>query len=216
VPYELRWRSLSLAPTHTFTLAMPQEALADTAQHLADDDPTHLTLVERAGFQDPLLLQLALAMWRTLAEGGPDGKLFAQCAVPLIALHLLRHYTSRGDRTAAPPSTTQTLSARQLQRVIDCIQDQPAQQLTLPVLADQAGYSPAHFARLFTRTTGETPHQCVLRLRLERAQQLLAATELSLAHIAGACGFADQSSFTRAFKHALGVTPRAYRRERAI
>ena len=216
VPYELRWRSLSLAPTHTFTLAIPQEALADTAQQVADDDPTHLTLVERAGFQDPLLLQLALAVQRTLAEGGPDGQLFAQCAVPLIALHLLRHYTSRGDLSAAPPSTAQTLSARQLQRVIDCIQDQPAQQLTLPVLADQAGYSPAHFARLFTRTTGETPHQCVLRLRLERAQQLLAATELSLAHIAGACGFADQSSFTRAFKHALGVTPRAYRRERAI
>src|SRR5258708_6586843 len=45
VPYELRWRSLSSAPTHTFTLAMPQEALADTAQHVAGDDPTHPPLV---------------------------------------------------------------------------------------------------------------------------------------------------------------------------
>jgi len=216
VPYELRWRSLSSAPTHTFTLALPQEALVDAAELVTDDDPTHLTLIERAGFQDPLLLQLALAVRRRLEEGGPDGQLFAQCAVQLISLHLLRHYTSRGDLTAGPPSPTQTLSARQLQRVIDYIQDQPGQDLTLGVLADQTGFSPAHFARLFARTTGETPHQCVLRLRLERAQQLLGATDLSLAHIAGACGFADQSSFTRAFKHALGVTPRAYRRERAI
>ncbi len=215
VPVEMRWRSLSSAPTHTFTLAMPQEVLAHTAEQVADYDPTHITLVERAGFQDPLLMQIALAVRRNLEEGAPDGKLFAQCAVQLVALHLLRHYTSLGDITATTPST-HTLTAWQLQRVIDRIQDQPGQDLTLEVLAEQTGFSPSHFARLFRRTTGETPHQVVLRLRLDRAKQLLEATNLSLAHIASECGFADQSSFTRAFKRALGVPPRVYRRECVI
>jgi AraC family transcriptional regulator len=217
-PYELRWRSLSRAPTHSFNLHMPWEVVTRTAERVAGGDPAHLTLVERAGFQDPLLQQLALAVWRELQEGGPSGALFAHEAAELIAHHLLRHYTAHGDRSTETPVTRSphTLSARQLQRVIDCIEDQPGRELTLEALADHAGYSRHHFASLFRRTTGETPHQFVLRRRLERAQRLLDAGELPLAHIAGACGFADQSSFTRAFKRALGVTPGSYRREQAI
>jgi AraC family transcriptional regulator len=217
-PLEMRWRSLSRAPTHTFNLHVPWEALTQTAERVEGCDPAHLTLVKRAGFQDPLLLQLALSVWRELQEGAPTGALFAQEAAQLLSHHLLRRYTAYGDRMAATPSTPSphTLTARQLQRVIDCIEDQPGQDLTLEVLAEQTGFSRHHFAYLFRRTTGETPHQFVLRLRLKRARQLLEASELSLAHIAVACGFADQSYFTRAFKRELGVTPRAYQREWAI
>jgi AraC family transcriptional regulator len=217
-PYELRWRSLSRAPTYSFNLHLPWEALTQTAERVAGGDPAHLTLVERAGFQDALLQQLALAVWRELQEGAPSGTLFAQDAAHLLAHHLLRRYTAYGGRIAATPSppSAHTLSARQLQRVIDCIEDQPGRELTLDVLADHIGYSRHHFASLFRRTTGETPHQFVLRRRLEHARQLLEISNLSLGRIAGACGFADQSSFTRAFKRALGVTPGSYRREQAI
>jgi AraC family transcriptional regulator len=223
-PYEMRWRSLSRAPTHSFNLRMPREALTQTAERVAGCDPAHLTLLERAGFQDPLLLQLALAVWRELQEGAPTGALFAQDAAQLIAHQLLRRCMADSDRITATPSpasassasSAHRLSARQLQRVIACIEDQPAQELTLDVLAAQTGFSRHHFAYLFRQTTGETPHRFVLRRHLERARRLLEAGELPLAHIAVACGFADQSSFTRAFKRLLGLTPRAYQREWAI
>jgi methylphosphotriester-DNA--protein-cysteine methyltransferase len=70
-----------------------------------------------------------------------------------------------------------------------------------------------YFARLFRQATGETPHRFLLRLRIERAQELLATHVVSLTQIATDVGFADQSHFTRVFKQFVGVTPRAYRRE---
>jgi AraC family transcriptional regulator len=215
VPYELRWRSLSSTPTHTFVLHLPQETLARTAEDVAGCDPTNLRLIERTDLHDPLLTQLALAIWRELQEDVPGGKLYAQCSAQLLALHLLRHYTAHGDRTAATPSP-HNITARQLQRVIACIQDQPGQELTLEDLAQQTSFSPSHFVRLFRRATGESPHQFVLRQRLERARHLLEASDAPMAQVAAESGFADQSHFTRVFKRFLGVTPRAYREERRL
>jgi AraC family transcriptional regulator len=84
--------------------------------------------------------------------------------------------------------------------------------LSLSALSQEVGFSPYHFARLFRRTTGESPHQFVLRQRIDQAQRLLREGELPLASIALACGFANQGHLTLAFKRLLGVTPAAYRR----
>ena len=66
--------------------------------------------------------------------------------------------------------------------------------------------------RLFHQTTGESPHQFVLRQRIERAKHLLREADLPLAHVALACGFANQGLLTRVFKHSLGLTPAVYRK----
>jgi AraC family transcriptional regulator len=83
-------------------------------------------------------------------------------------------------------------------------------------LAQQIGFSPYHFARLFRRTTGESPHQFVMRQRVEHAQRLLMQRDAPLAAVALACGFANQSHFTQSFKRQIGLTPRAYRQARSI
>jgi AraC family transcriptional regulator len=73
--------------------------------------------------------------------------------------------------------------------------------------------SPYYFARMFRRATGESPHQCVLRQRLERAQWLLQTTTLPIVDIALQCGFANQSYLTTVFKRRFGLTPQRYRRQ---
>jgi AraC family transcriptional regulator len=213
--YETRWKSLSPAPTHRLLLFLSQDLFARAAEEVAGTDPTHLALVERAGFRDPLLTHIALALWQELKEPAPTGKLYADSAAQLLAVHLLRQYTSGGAVRGASKGPTQPLTSQQMKRVIDCVQAQCAQPLSLEVLAQQTGYSPYHFARLFQCTTGETPHHFVLRQRIERAQRLLAETALPLARIAGESGFANQSAFTRVFRRAVGMTPHAYRQERA-
>ncbi len=211
--YEVRWKGLSSAPTQTLHLRLSKDLLTRTAEEVAGYDPTHLSLVARSGFQDPLLTQIGLTLWRELEQRSPAGKLYAQTSAQMLAIHLLRHYTSVGEAIKEP---SQGLTYQQMRRVIDCVQAHLGQDLSLEVLAQQAGFSPYHFARLFRQTTGESPHQFVLRQRIERAQRLLKETDVPLAHIALESGFANQSHLALAFKRHLGLTPRAYRREHSI
>jgi AraC family transcriptional regulator len=200
-PYEVRWKSLSALPAHTLQVRLSKDLLARTAQVVAGCDPACLSVEE----------QIGLALWRELEQPAPAGKLYAQTAAQLLAVHLLRSYTARGG--IEEPS--QGLTHQQMRHVLDFVQAHIDQELSLEALAQQAGFSPYHFARLFRHTTGESPHQFVLRQRIERARRLLDARELPLVHVARVCGFANQSHLTHAFKRHLGLTPRAYRQMRS-
>jgi len=67
------------------------------------------------------------------------------------------------------------------------------------------------WARISKESTGLSPHQYVLRRRVERAKQLLSGTSLNLAEIALRCGFSNPSHFTQAFRQISGVTPTCWR-----
>lgn len=212
-PYEMRWKCLSSVPTQTLHLHLCKDLLARTAEEVVGCDPARLSLIEHSGLQDPLLTQIGLALWRELEQHSPTGKLYAQTAAQMLAIHLLRHYTSGGGVIKDP---SQGLTHQQMRRVLDFVQDHLSQDISLETLAQQAGYSSYHFARLFRQTTGESPHQFVLHQRIERAQRLLKERDIPLAHIAVESGFANQSHFTQAFKRHLGLTPRAYRQDHSI
>jgi AraC family transcriptional regulator len=212
-PYELRWRSLSPEPLQTLHLHLNTHLLARTAEEVADRDSARLALIGHSGFQDPLLTQIGLALWRELEQDTPAGKLYAQTAAQMLAVHLLRHYTSTAGEIEA---VSQGLTRHQVKRVTDFMRAHLSQDLSLDVLAQQIGFSPYHFARLFRQTLGESPHQFVLRQRVERAQHLLKEADVPLAHIALECGFANQSHLSLVFKRLLGLTPRAYRQDRQI
>lgn len=209
--YEVRWKGLTTTPTQTFHLTLNKDLFVRTAQEMADYDSARLSLEWRSGFQDPLLTQICFTLWQELEQPSPAGKLYAQTAAQMLAVHLLRHYTEKGNFK----EPTQGLTQQQMRRVMDFVQAYLTQDLSLDELAQQAGFSPYHFARMFRRTTGESPHQFVLRQRIERAQRLLKETDLPLAHVALESGFANQSHLTHAFKRYLGVTPRAYRHDYA-
>ena len=85
-----------------------------------------------------------------------------------------------------------------------------------PSLADLAaavGVHPVTLARAFRRTFGCTVGEYLRRLRIERASEQLVTGSQSLAEIALAAGFADQSHFSNVFRRRVGMSPSAYRRE---
>lgn len=207
-PYLVSSYSLSSIPTRTFCLHLSYGLLARTAEDLGDRDLSRLSLTGRERFEDPLLRQIALALWKELEESTPAWKLYAQAAAQILAVHILRHYTSSPIRIE---EVSHLLTRRQLKRILDFVSADPGRDLTLEAMAEQVGFSPYHFARLFRHTTGESPHQFVLRQRIEAVQRLLRETDAPLAQIALESGFANQSHLTRTFKRYLGVTPKAYR-----
>jgi len=86
-----------------------------------------------------------------------------------------------------------------------------ANEIKLAELAQVAGVSNFHFAREFKRTTGTTPHQYLIKFRVERAKSLLTENELPLAEVGLRSGFSHQSHFTRLFRKITGTTPHMYR-----
>ena len=85
------------------------------------------------------------------------------------------------------------------------------QPLRLEGLQRRFSYSPNHIVRLFRTHFGTTPHRYLTLSRVRRAQQLLLATDRSIAQIAAACGYEDRSVFLRAFRQTAGCSPREWR-----
>jgi AraC family transcriptional regulator len=105
------------------------------------------------------------------------------------------------------------LTAAQLRRVDERIAEAAAGGPSLAALADAAGYSKAHFVRLFRRSTGMSPHRYVLQRRLDRARHLIVTTALALAEVASEAGFSSQSHLNSAYVRRYGCTPGDARRE---
>jgi AraC-like DNA-binding protein len=99
-----------------------------------------------------------------------------------------------------------------LLRAKDLIDRRYGEPLDVATLAAEAYASSAHFTRSFRRAFGETPHQYVVRRRVERAADLLRATELSATEVGLDVGFATLSSFSKAFRALMGESPKAYAR----
>jgi AraC family transcriptional regulator len=100
-----------------------------------------------------------------------------------------------------------------LMRVLRYIETNIGEPITLANLAATVGLSRMYFAKQFRATTGVRPHDFVLRKRIERAQQLLAATSDALVDVALSVGFQTQAHFTTVFKKITGTTPYQWRLE---
>lgn len=135
-------------------------------------------------------------------ERGAGGELFATSLATALGVHLSRGYAG-GPGSHRPAARLSDEEMARLDRHIARNLDAP---LTLDDLASLVGRSRFHFARLFKATTGETPHQYVVRRRVERARELLRAGG-GIAEVAAAVGFASQSHLAAHVRRAFGCTP---------
>ena len=159
---------------------------------------------------DPLLHALALAFRREVQSGYAGGAAYGESLGSTLVMHLVRHHATK---RLPVPADRGGLGKRQLRRAIEYIHDHLGEDLSLAAVAAQSGLSMFHFARMFKQATGLTPHQYILRSRLNQAKQLLVTSSDPVADVAYRVGFYDQSHFTAHFKRAFGITPRIFRNQ---
>ena len=146
-----------------------------------------------------------------LAGDEPGKEIVMRALVEQVLVHVLRNYSQ--PRLSDQLELSRVgLVDRRIRRSVELMHTQLDQDLTLKALAAASYLSPFHFARLFKKLTGATPHNYLAGIRATRAQSLLAHTELSVTEVGAQVGYLSASHFTKAFRLATGTTPREFRK----
>ncbi len=169
---------------------------------------SNIEVVEKSSRSDPVISSIGMALLAELESEGLSGRLYAESLANVLAVHLLRHYTASGNGASR---LSGGLSGKKVAQVTAFIAGNYENDLSLADLARVAGMSTFHFAREFKRTTGTTPHQYLIKHRVERAKSLLTGTGIPLVEVSVRTGFSHQSHFTRLFRRLTGTTPQSYR-----
>ena len=164
----------------------------------------------RAPENDERLARMArdLAEELTRAEAGQAA--FIAALMEQLTLHLLRRYANV-KRAPEVELSRVGLVDRRIRRAVELMHARLAEDVSLDEMAAAAYLSPFHFARLFKKLMGNSPHAYLAALRAARAQTLLAESDMSVTEIAARVGHGSPSHFTKAFRQATGLTPREFR-----
>lgn len=199
------WRVTS--KSEAFHLYFRQSELHRAILNGLGRDPAQVEIPERTFFDDDRLYEYIRS---TFLRGGwqePANRLALTQAAHTVLDHLLaRHSTV----TRVSP-VKGGLTPAALKRVDEFVRSHLGQPLTISDIAGIVGLSEFHFARMFKKSTGESPHAFVLRRRVDFAKQLLVSSRMGLMEIARACGYSSQSHFAVQFRTFTSVTPRRYR-----
>ncbi len=161
------------------------------------------------GVLDETVWHMGMALLPALRNPGEVSPLWAD--YQLRAAHTYFACAFGGLRAARQPRRG-CLAPWQLRRAKELMQSDLTADVSMRELAQACGLSVSYFARAFRQSTGEPPHRWLLGQRVARAQALLRRPDRSLAEVALACGFTDQSHFTRVFGNLVGASPGAWRR----
>ncbi|WP_445680688.1 helix-turn-helix domain-containing protein [Radicibacter daui] len=211
VPGGMDFRVRLNDPLSTVHFYLRHNVLQEVAGELWKGDPDQIEYLPRIGDADPLIERLILSLRDELAGGNVLGHAYVDYVVRLVAARLIRNHSSAHQRFAGAVATTGDIQ-RKIARATEFVQSRLHRSIQLDEIAAELEISVSQLARLFNRALGQPPHRFIINLRVARAREFLATSDLPIAEIALACGFSHQEHMTRIFRREIGLTPAAYRR----
>lgn len=187
-------------------LHLEPEFIKRVATESADIDSDRVEIVTALNSRNPVIESMARMAFDELQRGDATASnLYADSIANLLAVQLLRQYSS--NRLPPEKNYVNGLTNKKLSLVLDLIESDLSEDLSLKVLAAAADLSEYHFLRMFKQSTGYTPHQYVINRRIECAKELLRKTEMNITEIANLLGFSSSAHFTHHFRRKTGLTP---------
>ena len=196
----------------TVRLYVPRPTLQDFVREEYGSREAYLKPPQQV-MRDPILYHLGSCLSALLEHPEENNSLL----VDHIALSLQSHlYQTYSATPTWNPKARGGLAPWQESRAKEAMDANLDKEITIARLACDCGLSTSQFARAFRQSTGCPPHRWLLQRRIKRAQDLLLTSNKTLAEIARACGFSDQSHLTRAFGQTVGTSPGLWRRIKRI
>ena len=197
-------------------LSEPEDSRVDvlTHPHSIDGSCTQSNYRKDDAFVSHLAEALAIAEAADDMQSAicAEALRFAILARQVIGVERDQSTTSAANLPANRPY--RPLPKWRLRRVLDYVDDNLDERITLQHMASVAGLSRMHFAAQFRAATGQRPHDYLLKRRVDRAKDFLRKGDLRLAEIALSVGFQTQAHFTTVFKRFAGDTPHQWRSTR--
>jgi len=208
----LRWNLNNQKSLTTMFLWLSQDTVDSVANAVPPKDGARQNQLPDASFDDPILSNFSSVVVSAIQAGLPD--FYAQSAAQWIAAHLLLgpSASSRWHQSLAHDE----ISDRRIVRVLEYIEAHLGERLSLDVLAREAAVSKFHFASVFSKSVGATPHRHVQHLRMQAAAGMLRDTDKSVLEIALTCGFLSASHFAATFRCHFTQSPSEYRATRRM
>jgi AraC family transcriptional regulator len=190
-------------PATSLLLRLSPSLLRDTAEAMGLG-AQEAALAPSIHIRDPRIESIGWMMQAEDHDAYPGGRLFADSLAAALAARLLALQSRAG---APSPEMRRALPPWRLRRVLEYVEANLEQDLTLAELAAVAGFSVSHFKALFRRAVGKPVHRFVLERRVERARTLLRDGKKSVTEVALEAGFAHPSHLARCLRRVLGVGP---------
>jgi AraC-like DNA-binding protein len=190
---------------------IPQAIFDDLTDRIGRPRVTEIQALLGQSIDDPVMANLTAALMPALERPHEAGTVYVDHIAYALAAHIAQTY---GGLSLEAPAPREGLSRRHEAMAKDLLRECLEQELRLSDIATACGMPVGRFVRAFQMSTGMPPHRWLRAYRVEHAKDLLLASDLSLAQIAFACGFADQSHFSRVFAAWTRSPPGAWRRSR--